>query len=66
MVMEVKKGVIKGDVHDCLFPKRVPPNRLFVSANIGAGEKVNHIAWLSMPHGPIEGWFPCTWGDFCA
>ena len=53
--MEVKEGVIEGDVHDHLFPKGVPPNRFFACANIGAGEKVDHIAWLSMPHGPIEG-----------
>ncbi len=64
--MEVKEGTIEGDIYDRLFPKGVPPNRFFVCANIGVGEKVDHIAQLSTPHGPIEGWFPCAWGNSCA
>ena len=66
MVVEVNEGMIEGDVHDCLFPKGVSPNRFFMGANVGVGKKVHNITRLTAPHGSIEGWFPCTWGDFCA
>jgi len=60
MVMEVKEGVVKGDVHDHLLSEGVSPNRFFMGANVGVGEEVHNITWLTMPHGPIEGWFPRT------
>ena len=65
VVMEVEDGTIKGDVHDCLFPEGITPDRFFVCADIGAGEEVDYVTWLTMSHGPIEGWFPRTWGNSC-
>src|SRR6266566_144074 len=63
--MEVKEGSIKRDVHNCLLPKGVPPNRFFVGTDIGAGKEVHDIAWLTTPHGSVKGWFPSTWGNPC-
>ncbi len=58
MVMEVEDGAIEGDVHDRLFPEGVTPDRFFSCADVGASEEVNHVAWLSVPHGSVQGWFP--------
>ena len=63
--MEVEKGMVKGDVHDCLFPKGVSPNGLLAGADIGAGKEVYNIAQLTAPHSFIEGWFPYTRGNTC-
>jgi len=57
MVVEVKEGMVEGDVHHRLFSEGIPTDRLLASADIGAGKKVDHIAWLPMPHSPIQGWF---------
>ena len=57
VVVEVKEGAIKGDVHDCLFTEGVPTDRFFSSADVGAGEEVHDVAWLTTPHGPVQGWF---------
>src|SRR6266576_2941043 len=66
VVMEVEEGMIEGDIHGCLFPKGVPPDRFLMGANIGAGEEIDHVAWLSAPHGSVEGQFSQTWRDPCS
>ncbi len=65
VVMEVEEGVVKRNIHNCLFSERVPSYRLFAGANVGVREEVDHIAQLAMPHGPIEGRLPQTWGYPC-
>ena len=53
VVVEVKEGAVEGDVHNCLFAKRVSPDRLFSGADVRAGEEVHHIAWLAAPHSSV-------------
>ena len=61
VVVEVKEGVIERDVHDCLFAEGVPADRFFSGADIGAGEEVHDVAWLTAPHGPVQSWLPRAW-----
>ena len=61
MVMEVEEGVIEGDVHYRLLAEGVSANRFFSGANVRVGEEVHHVAWLAVPHGPVQGWLPQAW-----